>query len=294
MSGIGNPFSVAAGGRRAMAALLLALPLLVAAQQDLTSAQRQAAIDELPWQVGPATGTVGERATLAVPVGMRLLPEAHGGRFLQLTGNLPEQGQTVLIGRNWWAVLSFNDIGYVKDDEKLDPDALLRTLKENDAPSNEERRKLRLTPLVTEGWAVLPHYDSETKRLEWGLRLRAEGSSKSNINYTVRVLSRSGYENVVLVTDADTLQNDVAELKALLKGFNFNTGSRYAEFRPGDRVAEIGLSALLLGGATAAAVKSGWFKGLLAALVAGWKFVAAAVVAGLAAIGKLLGRKKAG
>ena len=177
--------------------------------------------------------------------------------------------------------------------EKLDPDVLLKTLKENDAPSNEERRKLGLVPLATEGWAVLPHYDSETKRLEWGLRLRAEGSNKSDINYTVRVLGRSGYENVVLVTDADTLQNDVADLKTVLKGFDFNTSNRYAEFRPGDRVAEIGLSALLLGGGTAAAVKSGWLKGLLAALVAGWKLVAAAVVAGLAAIGKLFGRKKA-
>ena len=46
----------------------------------------------------------------------------------------------------------------------------------------------------------------------------------------------------------------------------------------------------MLGGAAAAAVKAGWFKGLLAALVAGWKLVAAAAVAGLAAIKRFFSR----
>ncbi|MBI5719661.1 MAG: DUF2167 domain-containing protein [Burkholderiales bacterium] len=256
--------------------------------------QRREEFAKLPWQAGPASSDVGTRAKLQVPKEARLLPESHGGRFLELTGNLPQPGQTILVGGNWWAVFSFNDIGYVKDDEKLDPDALLESLKSSDGPSNEERKKRGIPRLTTEGWAVAPHFDPQTKHLEWGLRLRAEGDPNPVINYTVRMLGRSGYESVTLVSDAESLQRDVAELKAVLKGFAFNGGERYAEFKAGDHVAEIGLGALVLGGAAAAAVKGGWWKSLVAVLAAGWKLIAGAAVAAALGIGKLLGRKKAG
>lgn len=263
-----------------------------ASAQDLSPEQRREEFAKLPWQVGPTSGAVGTKAKLQVPDKARLLPESHGGRFLELTGNLPQPGQTILVAGNWWAVFSFNDIGYIKDDEKLDPDQLLATLKSSDGPSNEERKKRGIPQLTTEGWAVAPHFDPQTKHLEWGLRLRAEGDPNPVINYTVRMLGRSGYESVTLVSDAESLQRDVAELKAVLKGFAFNGGESYAEFKAGDRVAEIGLGALVLGGAAAAAVKGGWWKSLLAVLAAGWKLIAGVAVAAVFGLGKLLGRKK--
>jgi uncharacterized membrane-anchored protein len=265
---------------------------VASAQQGLSPEQRREEFAKLPWQVGPASGAVGSKATLQVPDKARLLPESHGARFLELTGNLPQPGQTILVGGNWWAVFSFSDIGYIKDDEKLDADELLKTLKASDGPSNEERKKRGIPQLTTDGWAVPPHFDPQTKHLEWGLRLRAEGDLNPVINYTVRMLGRSGYESVTLVSDPTTLERDVAELKAMLKGFAFNGGESYAEFKAGDRVAEIGLGALVLGGAAAAAVKGGWWKSLVAALVAGWKLVAGVAVAAVVGLGKLLGRKK--
>lgn len=282
--------------RAAGIGVLLMTAALAGAQAPgaMTAEQRQAEFARLPWQEGPLDASIGAKARLAVPAEARLLAEAHGARFLELTGNLPEAGNTVLVGRNWWATFSFSDVGYVKDDEKLDPDALLSTLQESDAVANEQRQRLGIAKLTTVGWAVPPHYDPETRFLEWGLNLRAEGDPTPVINYTVRMLGRSGYENVILVTSAETLQQDVAELKAILKGFDFVAGERYAEFKQGDRLAEVGLGALVLGGAAAAAAKSGWFKSLLAVLVAGWKLVAAAVVAGIVGLGRLMGRKKAG
>jgi uncharacterized membrane-anchored protein len=277
----------------ALAALLLLLtPLGAPAQPSMTPEQRREEFAKLPWQAGPANGAVGSRAQLQVPDKARLLPESHGGRFLELTGNLPQPGQTILVTEGWWAVFSFHDIGYIKDDEKLDADALLKTLKDSDGPSNEERKRRGIPQLTTEGWAVPPHFDPQTKQLEWGLRLRAEGDPRPVINYTVRMLGRAGYESVTLVSDADTLQADVAALKATLKGFSFNAGQTYAEFKPGDHVAEIGLGALVLGGAAAAAVKSGWWKSLLAALAAGWKLIAGVAVALVAGLGKLFSRRK--
>ncbi len=279
-----------AAGVLACAGLLTLAPL--AGAQTQSAEQRREAFAKLPWQAGPSEGKVGEKAMLAVPDKAKLLPEASGARFLELTGNLPQPGQTILVKGDWWAVFSFSDVGFIKDDEKLDADALLKSLQDSDGPGNEERKRRGIPTLRTEGWAVPPHFDAASKRLEWGLRLRAEGEAQPVINYTVRVLGRTGYESITLVSDADSLQKDVADLKEVLKGFNFNAGERYAEFKAGDRVAEIGLGALVLGGAAAAAAKAGWFKGLLGVLLAGWKFVAAAAVAGVVGLGKLLGRKK--
>jgi uncharacterized membrane-anchored protein len=267
-------------------AAAFALPAAAAdAEQDARSEMQK-----LPWQTGPAAGDVGSRSKIAIPEGARLLPESSGSRFLELTGNLPESGDTVLVHNGWWATLSFDDAGYVKDDEKLDPDALLAAMRENEESSNEERRKRGMDTLTTDGWIVLPHYDPATRYLEYGVRLHSSDSPRPVVNYTMRLLSRHGFETVMLVTRPETLDQDVRDLHQVLGGFQFNAGETYGEFRPGDHVAEFGLGALVLGGAAAAAVKAGWFKGLLVALAAAWKFVAAAVVAAFAGIKRFFGR----
>jgi uncharacterized membrane-anchored protein len=63
-----------------------------------------------------------------------------------------------------------------------------------------------------------------------------------------------------------------------LSNLTFDSGQQYSEFRPGDKVAEYGLAALVVGGAAAVAVKSGagFFKvigvGVLALVGAAWGF----------------------
>jgi uncharacterized membrane-anchored protein len=123
---------------------------------------------------------------------------------------------------------------------------------------------------------VLPHYDKATKRLEWGLKLRSEG--KEMLNYTIRILGRTGVMNATLVSSPETLDTDVRTFKESLPGFDFNAGERYAEFKEGDRVAELGLAALIAGGAAAVATKKGFLTAILGFLAATWKFVAVAVV----------------
>ena len=255
--------------------------------------QVRSEMQQLPWQHGPADAAVGQKASLHVPERGGLLPESSGSRFLELTGNLPETGNTDLVNGNWWATFAFNESGYIKDDEKLDAAELLESMRKGQDEQNAERRKRGMDELFIDGWAVAPHYDPATKYLEWGTKLHSSRGGPAVVNYSMRLLSRRGYETVVLVTDAGTLDHDVQELRGILKGFSFNAGEGYAEFRPGDHVAEFGLGALVLGGAAAAAVKAGWFKGLLAALAAGWKLVAASVVAGGAGLKRLFGRKSA-
>ena len=92
-----------------------------------------------------------------------------------------------------------------------------------------------------------------------------------------------------LVTDPELLEASLAPFRALLGGFNYREGHRYAEYQQGDKIAEYGLMALVAGGAGALAVKSGLFAKL-------FKGFGKLIIFGVVAIGglfaKLFGRKR--
>lgn len=258
---------------------LLAVPLAAAAQKDGDSEiARQ--MQSLAWQRGPTDGSIGGIATIKVGEGMAFLDGPNTRRFLELNGNPPRDNRYTLIGPDgaWFAIFFFEDSGYVKDDEKLDADALLKSLQESDKPANEERKRLGLRPLHTDGWVVPPHYDTATRRLEWGMRLRGDDGHLL-VNYTIRLLGRRGVMHAILVSDPESLDREIAEFKTALTGYDFSTGQRYAEFRAGDKVAEYGLAALVLGGAAAVATKTGFFKAFGKLIVVGVVALGAAVAA---------------
>jgi uncharacterized membrane-anchored protein len=89
--------------------------------------------------------------------------------------------------------------------------------------------------------------------------------------------------SAVLVTDPDHFDTDLGEFKTALTGYDFNAGDRYSEFQSGDKVAEYGLTALILGGAAAVAAKTGILK------VIG-KFLWIGVVAVIAAVSSFFKR----
>jgi uncharacterized membrane-anchored protein len=93
--------------------------------------------------------------------------------------------------------------------------------------------------------------------------------------------------HAILVSDPESLEREIAEFKTALTGYDFTAGQRYAEFRAGDKVAEYGLAALVLGGAAAVATKTGFFKAFGKLIVVGVVALGAAVAA---AFKKLTGR----
>jgi len=220
------------------------------------------------------------------------LDEGNTSRFLELTGNPPRDGHYLYAPKSldWFAVFAFDASGYVKDDEKIDPDQLLATLKRSDGPENEERKRLGMEAIYTEGWQVAPFYDSDTRRLEWGMRLRT-ARGHYVVNYSSRLLGRTGVMRAILVSDPDSLEADVLRFKVALKDFAYVPGERYSEFKSGDKVAAYGLGALIVGGAAAVAAKKGFWGALVAFLLAAKKLLAGLVVAALAGIGALFKRK---
>ncbi len=271
--------------------ILLISPVLAWAQGDKAAAM-SAELKKLAWQNGPTQGRIADKAVIEVPQGYVFLNERDTSRFLELNGNPPRDGHYLLAPESvdWFAVFAFDASGYVKDDEKIDADQLLQTLKKSDGPANEERKRLGLEALYTEGWQVAPHYDADTRRLEWGMRLRT-AAGHYVVNYSSRLLGRSGVMRAILVSDPGTLEADTQQFKAALKQFAYVPGERYAEFRAGDKVAAYGLGALIVGGAAAVATKKGFWAALVAFFGAFWKVLAGVVVAASAWLGSLFKKK---
>lgn len=249
-----------------------------AVAQQGSNDQVWAEIKKLDWKMGPTQGDIASVANIGVPKDSVFLGSVGSRRFLELNGNLGADGNYTFApsSLSWFAVFNFDPSGYVKDDETLDPDELLSIMKKNNASGNEERKRRGFQTLVLEGWYVVPHYDIQTKRLEWATKLREE-SGDVTVNYTIRLLGRTGVMNAILVSNPASLDNDIRTFKASLANFSFSLGQRYSEFRTGDKVAEYGLAALIVGGAAAAAAKSGAFK------VVG-KFLVFGVFGGIAAL----------
>jgi uncharacterized membrane-anchored protein len=173
-------------------------------------------------------------------------------------------------------IFEFEETGYVKDDEKesLDTAAMLKQLKASNKKGNKERKKRGWKTLDLVDWEIPPHYDEKTNNLEWATRLRTE-ENEELVNYNTRLLGRTGVMRVTLVTEPGNLENALPSFQNIISDFTYKSGYRYAEYRQGDKIAKYGLTALVVGGATAVAAKSGLLKGLWKLIVAGAVGVAA-------------------
>ena len=271
----------------AWACLALACVASHASADEQLSPEQQHAkqvFESLGW-IHSGTAPVGARAQFAIPAGYGFLNPGDSKKLMELMRN-PSHGQEYLIapeGMSWFAVLEFEETGYVKDDEKIDPDALLESVRKGTEAGNVERKARGWAPLTIVGWRFPPRYDQQSKRLEWAIEAQSEGSPV--INYNTRILGRHGVTSAAVVADPAGLDQAVSAFKTVIQNFSYVDGERYAEYKPGDKVAEYGLAALVAGGAAAVAVKSGAAKWL-------WKLLVAVGIGAVAGVKALFGRKR--
>jgi uncharacterized membrane-anchored protein len=232
-------------------------------------------------QHGPSIAKLGNVAELKLPEGYAFVGPDSLDKFFELTRNF-RNGKEVgvlLSPERWMLFFDYNDVGYVKDDDKdkLDAAKFYATLKEGEKSSNEARRQRGWSELQFQGWEKKPYYDEKTNNLKWALRLSssADQHQSISINQDIRLLGRGGYVTATLVTDAASFATDSIAADNLLTDFSYVSGQKYAEYKKGDKLAEYGLAALVVGGAGAVALKAGLF----AYLAKFWKAIVAAVVA---------------
>ena len=247
----------------------------------------------IQWSRGPTTAKLGTIGEINVPKGYVFADATGARKFLELTQN-PSSGDELGIiapqsdQDTWFVLFEFKDLGYVKDDDKqsLDAAKILVNIQKGTEDANAERQKRGWKAFHVNGWYTNPYYDSETNNLTWAVNGSEDNGVNPTVNYSVRILGRRGTMNVDLVLDPGDLSGVEPKFKSLMTGFHFTGGNRYAEFVQGDKVASYGLTALIAGGATAVAIKTGLFAKL-------WKFLVFIVLAIVAAIKKLFTKAKA-
>jgi uncharacterized membrane-anchored protein len=242
---------------------------------------------------GPVSAKLGSVAQIELPEGYVFL-DGNATRALLKDSGEPTSGNELGFLRptnaHWSVIFEFSPEGYVKDDDKdkLDPDKMLKAIKEGNDYANEERKRQGNSPLIIVGWEHPPKYDSVTHNLEWAIRCTSEG--RPLLNYNTRLLGRKGVMEVVLICSPDELVATLPTFKSLLNDYKFQAGQTYAEYKPGDKVAKYGLAALVVGGAAVGAAKLGLFAWLAVFLKKGFKLIIVALVAIAAAFKKLIAK----
>lgn len=250
-------------------------------------AAQQTALERVNWTNGPAQGKLKSTAAIQIPEGYTFAGAKDTIAIMEAMQNPPtgmEMGFISPIDQDWFVVFEFDETGYINDSEKgsLDAAAMLSAFRKGTEKANEERRARGWAPITIIGWYQVPKYNERTNNLEWATRLESEG--KEILNYNTRLLGRRGVMRVTLVADPSKISQIMPDFTKLLRGFSYNEGERYAEFKSGDKVAQYGLTALVVGGASAVAVKSGFLK-------SAWKLIAAGVAVMFAFLAKLFSRK---
>ncbi|HEV2210720.1 MAG TPA: DUF2167 domain-containing protein [Verrucomicrobiae bacterium] len=244
---------------------------------------------------GPAKAPLSSVAQIELPAGYIFIGGADYRKVLKAEGEPVSGNECGFLkptNQDWAVVFRFNDIGYVKDDDKdkLNADKLLESIKQGTAAANESRVKAGNPPIEVIGWDLPPRYDPVSHNLEWAIRGSVGGEQL--LNYNTRLLGRKGVMQVVLITDPAQLKDTLPQFRQLLAGYSYQYGQGYAEYRPGDKVAKYGLAALVLGGAAVGAAKLGMLTWLLVFLKKGWKLVVVGFAAVMGSLKKLFSRNK--
>ncbi len=255
--------------------------------QTIVSAQSPPKIN---WVSGPANVDLGDVAELKLGAAYIFANGEDTRKIWEYAGE-PTSGLEVgcvlpkAESEEWSIIFEYDAVGYVKDDEKdtLDSQAILESIRESTEEANKKRAEIGAPAVNVTGWYEEPHYDANSHNLIWAPRGEEEKTQIQIVNYNTRLLGRYGCMAVRLIADPATLSSVKPKLDGILANFSWKAGKSYAEWVAGDKVAEIGLTALAAGGAAAIAAKTG----LLGKI---WKFLVAGVAALIGAISALIKR----
>ena len=282
-----------------MVALFGAMAAAQPAPTDPKRAEENKQIDAAA-KYGPADIALRDEVVLHLPKGDVFLPQKEAAIVMRRMGNFTNENFLGLVvpadnNEHWFVDVSFDNSGYVKDDEgkSIDADALLQKLKDATVEDNKRRRDQGIKEVEVVGWIEKPHYDTASHHLIWSLELRdvgAPASAETGVNYNTYALGRRGYITMDLVTGRSMVDGNKAHVQALLSGLVFKQGSRYGDFNAStDKIAEYGLLALIGG----VAVKKLGLLALAGVFILKFiKIIAAACLAGLAAFRRFFRRKK--
>lgn len=275
------------------------------------AAQRQSTIDALLKSLKRETGTIpipAARADLVLGDQYYFVgPEQARTILVDIWRNPPAAANGVLglvfpkgktfVDDSWSAVVTFEDTGYVSDDDAktIDYAAMLKDMRSSDEAQAASVRAQGYPAGILQRWAQPPTYDAGRHSLVWARDIKFDDSPEDTLNYDIRLLGRSGVLSLNILAGMSQLDEVREAAKTFAAVASFRDGARYADYNEAtDRKAEYGLAGLVAAGAGAAVAKK---AGLLAIVLKFGKFLLLGVVALFAmfrnAIAGLFGRRPA-
>ena len=221
--------------------------------------------------------------TLSVPASVDYYDGKESRTILEdLWGNPPDDtvlGMLFPAGyspavADWGAVITYEDSGYVSDDDAahMDYDKLLKDMQAAVRRTNPRLEQQGYPTVELVGWAEEPNYDAERHRIDWAKDLIFSNSDgEHTLNYDMRVLGRGGVLSVNFIAPITSLGSVRAAAPDVLAIPDFDEGNRYSDYRKGDKTAGYGVAALIAGGVGVAAAKKVGLLGVgLLFLKKGW------------------------
>jgi len=182
--------------------IAIAFALSLFAEQQPTK-EDAALIAKIKENLNGQTGRVGLPGNFAelnlIDGYTYLAPEKAKFLIEELWGNPPGyDGLGVILppgfqlrgpGPTWAIDLAYEDTGHVKDDDaaKMDYSKILSQMRKDIGTANAERKKKGYDEISLKGWAALPHYDAESKKMYWANW--HSGSGRSPRSTTIFVCS---------------------------------------------------------------------------------------------------------
>ncbi|HMG91642.1 MAG TPA: DUF2167 domain-containing protein [Chryseolinea sp.] len=266
--------------------LMLCLTMVTAFAADETDST-QIFLDSLESSFNYQTGEIkfdDNIGTLTVPQGFRYLDSDQTRYILHdLWGNPGGEGTMgMLVPANipitsmesWAFIITYEEMGYVKDDDAddIDYDEMLEELQSETSAENEQRTKEGYEPISIIGWATTPFYDKDKKILHWAKEIKFGDSEDNTLNYNVRVLGRKGVLVLNAVASMSALEEVKENINPVLTAFAYSEGNQYDDFDPEvDEVAAWTIGGLVAGKVLAKA-------GILALILKNIKLIGLAIV----------------
>ncbi len=246
-----------------LAAASLTAAALATAPSNTSSINAQ--IQKMNWEKG-TLHLASSHAAVAQPPSLRMIRDRDARKFDALMNGVTDDAvEAVSADRKTGdiVVFEYTDSGYVKADDwtSLDPNQMLQDIKDNTEQANQDRKTKGIPAIHVVGWLEKPQYDKATGTVRWSIAAKTD--TLRTFNAIALILGRHGYQKLTWVGTQNEYKARGGLLDTVVRADRFDKGARYKDYVAGDKIAEVGLAALVGAVAGAGLAKVGFFAGLL-------------------------------
>lgn len=164
-------------------------------------------------------------------------------------GMIVPEGNNPYSDSSYSFIVSYDDMGYVKDEDAKDVDYadMMKKWQDAEPQDNKDRAAQGFRPVHVVGWATQPYYDEKQKVLHWAREAKFGDDSLNTLNYEVRVLGRKGVLSLTAISTMRELPLVNKDIDKMLSMASFTPGNTYADHTSNDKIAAYTVGGLVAG-----------------------------------------------